>query len=660
MTSLGAITENIALLALLDPKEPETKNHIPASFADQNHASRFTLPLEVEKQTATAFAILLANTDDCKKVGAVCVEQQSNERGLVIRTAINKGDQAYRKEAFFKIKNALTKASSASAEPPKQEDSLPDEIVSACQLRLLGRLHSRHALPSRKSGKPPTPPKLHDSLKLLARGLCSPEAKVYREQVDCLMRSFESLENLSSEDARSEPGMKILKDILRSVEVIVPLIDTQSIPKNAANSGHSIIKRLKKLNQYRHATRYLLYAARKFPIFQHLRIAEVSFGPFSERVAGAESSSTQRGIFSRSTASKPMVKQKNLVQLLVKRSGKNMQQIIKELKDYSNLKKRVHAEIKLLFHYERQTDKTLRPRVIVSNKHACFLCNLFLKVHGGFYTPSSHGNFYPAWRIPRPDEVSLPKETKGRILQCLDQFNSALEAKIRTLVAQERRSVPDAPESVVFSAYSPSVSSGIPAPTETGNAFAGNSQPNLSPIPPESQCEVEDTRSTHSPTPLAQPASSSCPYPPDQERLRPQSPQLTEQKLFSEPHILTPGIPLTCAISPGSSARFHTSRIHLELSYEQICSLSSCSASSVSVKTALVAPGPGERVDLVLQVEWLKFERMMMSSERLEQAVDIGLPWARKRMPDGILFGEHGLLLMKKGDVIALRASLPN
>ncbi|EEP77644.1 predicted protein [Uncinocarpus reesii 1704] len=113
MPPLDAITENIALLGLLDAKEPEARNNVPAKFTDEKYAARFPLSFKEEQRTAEAFAILLANTDDCKKVGAVCVEQQPDGHGLVIRTAVNCGNQTARRDIFTKIIRALKKASSS-------------------------------------------------------------------------------------------------------------------------------------------------------------------------------------------------------------------------------------------------------------------------------------------------------------------------------------------------------------------------------------------------------------------------------------------------------------------------------------------------------------------------------------------------------------------
>jgi hypothetical protein len=51
---------------------------------------------------------------------------------------------------------------------------------------------------------------------------------------------------------------------------------------------------------------------------------------------------------------------------------------------------KVRAEMQLLFFYELHPDRP-RPRIICSSKSACYLCNLFFQLHGGFQVPRAHG-----------------------------------------------------------------------------------------------------------------------------------------------------------------------------------------------------------------------------------------------------------------------------
>ncbi|KMU84223.1 hypothetical protein CIHG_02009 [Coccidioides immitis H538.4] len=512
MARLGAIAENIALLALLNPREPVPENPIPSKFIDDGRASHFILSFEDERRTAEAFAILLSNTDNPRKVGAVCVEQSLDGHSLTIRTAVNAGPQTDRKDAFARIISALRRAS--CSEPlKKQEDVLLNEIIGACQLRLLGRLRSRHAKSSRQSGRVPFIHKLRDNLKLLDWDQKQPkDIDFYWQQVDSLIDLFGDLEAFHLVMQDQNKGGQFL-----TISYVVL-------------GGYDMIRSLNKLHQYRHAARYLLSAARKFHAFHDLRIEEVK--PFGESKTGAESLSVRRGLFSRSLTSR---RQKNFVRLVQEQSGKSLSQIEQELQKHPELDKRVHAEIQLLFHYECQMNTVTQPRVIVSNKQACLLCDLLIKTHGDFYTPSSHGTLYPRWRIPRSDEVSFPTPAKARMVQCLDQFNRALETKIKKFAAQ-KCVIPNAPESVIFRSYNHSTSSTVPTPTTAGKGSEGNPEvpinrgfpsarpsirsrvSSISTKLPASTIEDDETKSSR---PLRSPVQSDttpCPCPPKPKR----------------------------------------------------------------------------------------------------------------------------------------------
>ncbi|KAF1937285.1 hypothetical protein EJ02DRAFT_458851 [Clathrospora elynae] len=121
--------------------------------------------------------------------------------------------------------------------------------------------------------------------------------------------------------------------------------------------------------------------------------------------------------------------------------------------------KRIHAEIQLLFYYESNSSILLPPRVICSNKHACFLCNLFIKTHGRFYIRSCHGRLYPRWRIPLLEEMQWPEPATIRMQEAIDELNRQLELKIRQYLDQTCLKISDPQESVIFvpDVYTPSM-----------------------------------------------------------------------------------------------------------------------------------------------------------------------------------------------------------
>ncbi|KAK4128935.1 hypothetical protein N657DRAFT_629938 [Parathielavia appendiculata] len=86
---------------------------------------------------------------------------------------------------------------------------------------------------------------------------------------------------------------------------------------------------------------------------------------------------------------------------------------------------RVHAEVQIVCYYELHPQAS-KPRVICSSKDACYLCNLFIKLHGTFHIPRTHGNLYFGWRI-------LPIPALNRVLV---QLNKTLETRIREVVGE--------------------------------------------------------------------------------------------------------------------------------------------------------------------------------------------------------------------------------
>lgn len=61
----------------------------------------------------------------------------------------------------------------------------------------------------------------------------------------------------------------------------------------------------------------------------------------------------------------------------------------------------VHAEIQLATFYAMTPDFDNRtPRVLGVSKSACYLCDLFLSLHGRFFVSRSHGRLYDQWTVP--------------------------------------------------------------------------------------------------------------------------------------------------------------------------------------------------------------------------------------------------------------------
>lgn len=106
---------------------------------------------------------------------------------------------------------------------------------------------------------------------------------------------------------------------------------------------------------------------------------------------------------------------------------------------------KVHAEIKLLFYYATHRVE-LKPRVICANKSACYLCDLFLRVHGQFQVPVTFGKLNERWILP--DWLDIRPEESSALRLAVEQFDHALDEQIQRLSKGVKR-VPDPMESAI-------------------------------------------------------------------------------------------------------------------------------------------------------------------------------------------------------------------
>ena len=91
----------------------------------------------------------------------------------------------------------------------------------------------------------------------------------------------------------------------------------------------------------------------------------------------------------------------------------------------SGLNCHVHGEVQLVLFHERYP-RLLRPRAIGSSKSACFLCDIFIKMHGAFGISHSHMKLYPLWTIPEAPWMSARQSEmyQGIIRQMTEELEA--------------------------------------------------------------------------------------------------------------------------------------------------------------------------------------------------------------------------------------------
>ena len=145
--------------------------------------------------------------------------------------------------------------------------------------------------------------------------------------------------------------------------------------------------------------------------------------------------------------------------------GKPIQDILNEFRlaiaDYHEFVK-VHAEIQLLFFYELNSER-MRPRTICSSKDACYLCDLFFRLHGQYYVPRTHGRLYHRWTLP-DWHVLLPEIRRHDFDILLRNFSDILKLKVKVALDRGpiRATHPD--ESTLVGSLSPIVQVLPPVP----------------------------------------------------------------------------------------------------------------------------------------------------------------------------------------------------
>ena len=114
---------------------------------------------------------------------------------------------------------------------------------------------------------------------------------------------------------------------------------------------------------------------------------------------------------------------------------------------------KVHAEIQLLFFYELNPER-IRPRTICSSKSACYLCDLFFRLHGQYYVPRTHGRLYHRWTLP-DWHILLPEMRCRDFDVLLRNFSDVLKVKVRVALDRgpERANHPN--ESILARSLSP-------------------------------------------------------------------------------------------------------------------------------------------------------------------------------------------------------------
>ena len=260
-----------------------------------------------------------------------------------------------------------------------------------------------------------------------------------------IQKTFAELEKMSTSTAGTQDGAKALISIVKNTYTLATHTDLERLlsflPKSMKldlRIKPSMIMKLGKIGRYYSICEFLLAAARKRKIFKNIKI-EISQmqSPTTSIVSQPIPRSALRETLARIVPEAAPI-ERTLIPLFEARTGHSFTVEEGAFLNRMGDKCRMHAEIQLLFYYELKPVK-VRPRVISSSKSACFLCDLFIKTHGQFYTPRTHGVLYHQWKLPGQGIVAaLPLPQQHRLVAIVQQFNTALEKVIQSKVRSTR------------------------------------------------------------------------------------------------------------------------------------------------------------------------------------------------------------------------------
>ncbi|MCJ1249856.1 hypothetical protein MMC30_007082 [Trapelia coarctata] len=466
------MAENITLLQLLD-SEPggPAENELPTWFED---AAAHQLSLEKECGLADHLAFLSASTRDPYRVTAVCIEEDPSGIGLTVRMAVNKGSLDTEKCAFERVVVILARIA-LQGRTGSDLDEVLGEIMALDRRKILSRLRSKHAPWPRKPR--PAVPQLTEALKQLEKASQDTFAlQGIKAVVIHMQELFTTLEAMDRDETGKQAGLALLGMIVKSAHELA-LLDgfepfTRSMPGVEEETKLRVRVTIQKLGRYYEVCLFLTAAAKR-PMFRKVQIEALPLlCPSTRQPQGKDH---QASLLNTLTRALPHSSSDTgaLVQALETRSGQKFKTVEEIFQTMLKEKHPIHAEIQLLYFYELNHIPR-RPRVIASSKSACFLCNLFIRMHGKFYTPRTHGVLYHHWSLPGLETLALLSEQqRGDVGQLMHLFSLDIENLVQSKI-NEKKTVRRHPnESVVFFAPAWSTSSLSHRPTPVNLVESG-------------------------------------------------------------------------------------------------------------------------------------------------------------------------------------------
>ncbi|KAL9116797.1 MAG: hypothetical protein Q9187_006674 [Circinaria calcarea] len=451
--------EAIALLYMLNQFPESPKDNQPPQ-ALSILSALYQLPFQREKEIVDNLAFLSVTRNDPSRVMAVCLEEARDRGSCTIRLTSNTSDL---NEVVYRFNLMVRILERAASRVNSEDDDIKAFfrcIVTMDYFRILSRLRSSHAKKtSRNKDKPILltllDTTIHDQSIQPSSNIIILELADIRTKVNALKALFLRFEGIPKHFAESAEVQDMAMDLITQMHEL----DSQMMLKLALGSSSlegSIKKFLPeavgKLGRYCSISYELICAARnkEYSIFNSI-IIEASSIRRPSQPSNIDKSFHPLTALQNVLRPRTTVESRALKPSLERRMGKPLQVILNEfhsiITDYYQFAK-VHAEIQLLFFYELNPGR-LRPRVICSSKSACYLCDLFFKLHGRFYVPRTHGRLYHKWTFP-DWHILVPEMRRLDFDVLLKQFSDVLKVRIRAALESSPVRVNHPNESVLI------------------------------------------------------------------------------------------------------------------------------------------------------------------------------------------------------------------
>jgi len=339
------------------------------------------------------------------------------------------------------------------------QDAFLEAAITLNRNRIFCRLRSCHAkfhcnFKKEKQRRPKIASQLSDAVTQISMANKSTDTKM--ETFSAHVRTFQcltdQLDSLSYSDAQAHAGSKIVLSIVKTAyqmsrqDMLGHALSRLS--KLDPSTIRSITAVITKLGRYVSSSVNLLRSAQEYSVFISIKVQIIKLSP-PPPLSYKDSDSIIDCLSDR--FAKNGGREKVISCLQAPNGASKVQgsvQIENDLRQLATLDCAVHAEIQILFHYAVNQPLTC-PRVICSTKRACYLCNLFLKLDGRFFTPSSHGRLYEKWVIPELT-TRLSRDRMERMSSVIMQFIRAIEDKISHIIATGKKAYPSPLESIFF------------------------------------------------------------------------------------------------------------------------------------------------------------------------------------------------------------------